>query len=211
MGLYEARWWKIHNKMSFIVKYDVHSHTTGKSYFAEHRTLCRESWKRHSTKTTFCREPRQTAKTSLRVPKSDGRQRRALGKVPIHLTPVAAISPLPRSFRLALGKGTFFCGTWQAFLFFFVFWAEFFMLYVTIWNSILKFGVILNFFLLYLPFLFFFVFFRIIQIWTAGTWNIASHRIRCILSPYPGPHMKSWPSHWGNMSSYVREKWIKII
>jgi len=153
--------------------------TTGKSYFAERRPFCRMPWKRHSAKMALCRASCQTlgkdlfAECQTQAAKARIRQsssppnvggRRPLCREPSiwHSAKAGYLSSVCRGTRQRI-----FC-----FCFFEL--SFFVMLCVTIWNSILKFGAILTF-LLYLTNLFcFFVFFRIIQIWTAGTWNIAT-------------------------------------
>jgi hypothetical protein len=40
-----------------------------------------------------------------------------------------------------------------------------------IWNSLFKFGVILNFFVYFISFFHFVEFLSMLQIWTAGAWN----------------------------------------
>jgi len=170
--------------------------TTGKSYFAESRHLCQELSSRHSAKSFLCREPRQALGKGLFAESRKQtvgkealcrehcpRQRRALGKVPVHQTPAAGVpfaESLPFGSRQrkalcrvlagkALGKAIFAeCLGWLSakyFYFFLFFFAEFFFgalchyckLYFNVWKKF-------EFFLVYLTDLFcFFVCFGINQ------------------------------------------------
>jgi len=78
--------------------------TTGKSYFAESRHFCRELSTRLSAKSFLCRGPRHALSKGLFAEsrmqafgkealcrEQPTRQRRALGKVPVHQTPAVGV------------------------------------------------------------------------------------------------------------------------
>ena len=154
---------ELHVKIDIIIW--IFCRTTEKSYFAESRHLCRELSSRLSAKSFLCRGPRHALGKGLFAEsrmqafgkealcrEQHTRQRRALGKVPVHQTPAAGVpfaESLPFGSRQrkalcrapagkAFGKAIFAELSCLALgkVFFFVFCAEFFWCFVSLLQTI---------------------------------------------------------------------------
>jgi hypothetical protein len=114
--------------------------TTGKSYFAQSRHLCRELSSRHSAKSFLCWAPRQALGKGLFAVSRNkavgkealcreqcARQRRALGKVSVHQTPAAGVPFAECQLARPSAKQSLpsvLAGSWQS-IFIFLCWVFF--------------------------------------------------------------------------------------